>query len=264
MKKSIFVLAAASFALFASCGSTSSASSGGEAKAKPAAPSEEAWVQPEDVITGAAGFDEEEAKTPYNMADGVVEAWSLDGGKAYLHTGDLWAKFQYEDSSDWAADIISGNTEFIDVGEGDKIVSFNLKMNKHYGLIQNFTEQGKNPKSVKNVVWKQKVYIPEQYCDPNIDESNVPVLRFQIRDQNWGIIYLSGDIDKIPVRELGAGWHVLTIDFANSTFDFGTKTGTFRVNQPRKANALEIQFDGKGFKTAYPIMFDWISIEGLE
>lgn len=257
----VVVAAVLVFGCASTSGAASDSSDGAAAKVDP--PTEE-WVMPDDVVSGAAGFDEEEANTPYTMADAALEEWASDGNKVYLHTGDLWSKLQYEDGGDWQADLLSNNAEFIDVGDGDKVVALNLKMNAHYGLIQNFSDQAKNPKAINNVVWKMKIYIPEQYCDPNIKDNVIPKLRFQIRDQSWNIVYLSGDIDKIPVRDLGAGWHVLTINFADSTFDFGTKTGTFRANVPRKANALEIQFDGTGYKTAYPFIFDWIAIDGLE
>ncbi len=260
MKKILMMIAgAAAAAAITGCASDGASAKPAEKQAE--APAE--YVMPDDVISGAEGFDEEELSAKYNMTDAVLEKWSADSGKIYMKTGDLWSKIQYEDGTgDWQADILSKSWSSIDVGGEDKIIALDMKMNAHYGWIQNFSEQAKNPKKIDNAVWKMKIYIPEEYCGESLKD--VPEFRFQVRDQSWNIAYLSGDIDKITTRDLGAGWHVLTINFADSTFDFGEKKGTFRVTKPRKANALELQINGKGFKTSYPFYIDWFSIDGLE
>lgn len=246
--------------LVISCASTNAAASG--AKEEVAKFEETPYVMKDDVIEGSKGIDDAEAAAMYNLADAKVDKWSADGGKNYMNCGDLWSKIQYEDGGDWQADLMGKYFESIDVGDGDKIVAFNMPMKAHYGWIQNFSNQGANPKAISKAVWKMKMYIPEKYCDPLL--TTVPQLRFQVRDTSWGIKYLKGDLDKIPVSTIGAGWHTLIIDFANGTYDFGTVKGTFEAPSIRQAFAFELQFDGSKISEPYPFYFDWISIEGLE
>lgn len=218
----------------------------------------------DDIIPGAAGIDEEEAKAKYNMVDAELEKWAPDGGKTYLHTGDLYSKFQYEDGTgDWAEDIMSHTYEKIDCGDGDYIIAFNLTMAKHIGWILNFSEQGAKPKSVKNAVVKFKIYIPAEYAAE--DARELATFRFNVRDTNWGLTYLDGPIDHCALADIGAGWHVCTIDFANKTYELGKVKGEFKAGFSRgKHNAIELQFDGKGGKAVCPVYFDWLTIEGLE
>jgi hypothetical protein len=222
---------------------------------------DEAPAVPGDVLTGAAGIDDEEKNATYNLADVKVERWSADGGKNYLHTGNLWSKLQYEDGGDWQADL-SKYCSFIDTGDGDKMIAFTMPMSVHYGWIQNFSEQGKSPKAVKNLVWKMRMYIPAEFCTT---DKNAPDVRFLVRDDQWNLKYIKlDDSDIIPFSTIGSGWHTVVLDFANKTYDFGGKKGSLKLPSVRKANGIEIVFNGKGMKDVYPLYIDWLSIEGLQ
>lgn len=260
--KKILSIALILLALFivVSCASTGNANSA--AKEEVAKFEETPYVMKDDVVEGSKGIDEAEATAMYNLADAKVDKWSADGNKNYMNCGDLWSKLQYEDGGDWQADLMGKYFEAIDVGEGDKIIAFTMPMKAHYGWIQNFSNQGANPKSIAKAVWKMKIYIPEKFCDPLL--TTVPQLRFQVRDPSWEIKYLKGDLDKLPVNKLGAGWHTLIINFADKTYDFGELKGSFEAPAVRKANAFEVQFDGSKLSEVYPFYFDWLSIEGLE
>lgn len=216
----------------------------------------------DDVISGAAGIDAEEANAKYNFIDAELVKWAPDGNKTYLKTGDLYSKFQYEDNTgDWAADIMSQTYEKIDVGD-DSIIAFNLTMAKHLGWILNFSEQGAKPASINKAVLKFKMYIPAEYAAEEARE--ICSLRVNVRDTNWGLTYLDG-LDKCSLVDIGAGWHVCTIDFANKTYELGGVKGTFTTGFARgKHNAVEIQFDGKGGKAVAPVYFDWLTIDGLK
>lgn len=216
---------------------------------------------PADVSAGAAGIDDEEKNAAYNFADAKIERWSADGGKNYLHTGSLWSKLQYEDGGDWQADL-SKYSSIIDTGDGDKMIAFTMPLSVHYGWIQNFSEQGKSPKSVKNLVWKMKMYIPAELCT---NDKNAPDVRFLVRDDQWNLKYIKfDDSDPIPFSAVGPGWHTVVLDFANQTYDFGAKTGKLKLPSVRKANGVEMVFNGKGMKEIHPVYVDWLSIEGLE
>jgi hypothetical protein len=222
---------------------------------------EDAPAVPSDVITGAKGIDDQEKKAAYNFTDAKIEKWSADGGKNYIHTGGLWSKLQYEDGGDWQADL-SNYVSFVDTGDGDKMIAFSMPMTVHYGWIQNFSEQAKHPKAVKNLVWSMKIYIPAEYCT---DDKTAPAVRFLVRDDQWNLKYLKfDDADSVQFSEIGPGWHVFVMDFSKKTYDFGKKKGTMKLPSVRKANAVEIQFNGKGMKDAHPIYVDWLSIDGLE
>jgi hypothetical protein len=223
-----------------------------------------AWAQsavPDDILAGAKGIDSEEATAAYTFNDAKIEKWSADGGKNYIHTGSLWSKLQYEDGGDWQADL-SKFVTFVDAGDGDTMIAFSMPMTVHYGWIQNYSEQAKTPKSVKNLVWKMKIYIPVEYSSKGKDS---PALRFMVRDDQWNLKYLKfDDADSVLMSDIGPGWHVFTMDFAKKTYDFGTKKGTMKLPSVRKTNAVELQFNGKGIQDVHPIYVDWLSIDGLE
>lgn len=222
---------------------------------------QDAAVVPDDVIAGAKGIDDEEKNALYNFTGAKIEKWAADGGKNYIHTGDLWSKLQYEDGGDWQADL-SKYVSFIDAGDGDTMIAFSMPMTAHYGWIQNFSEQAKYPKSVKNLVWRMKIYVPAEYCTIGKD---APALRFLVRDDQWNLKYIKfDDADSVSLGEIGPGWHVFVMDFSKKTYDFGTKEGTMKLPSVRKSNAVEIQFNGKGMKDVHPIYVDWLSIDGLQ
>lgn len=260
MKKTILFAAATMLAvLCVGCASTKSTST--KPKSSLTDPNY-VYQMYDDVISGAAGIDADEATAKYNLIDAELVKWALDGNKTYLKTGDLYSKFQYEDNTgDWAEDIMSKTYEKIDVGD-DSIIAFNLTMAKHIGWILNFSEQGAKPASVNKAVLKFKMYIPAEYAAEEARE--LCSLRVNVRDTNWGITYLDG-LDKCSLVDIGAGWHVCTIDFANKTYELGGVKGTFSTGFARgKHNAVEIQFDGKGGKAVAPVYFDWVSLDGLK
>lgn len=264
MKKSMLIVAVSvAAALCVGCASTGGGSSKSAKPKSSLTDPNYVYQMYDDVITGAAGIDAEEANAKYNLVDAELVKWAPDGNKTYLKTGDLYSKFQYEDGTgDWAEDIMSKTYEKIDVGEGDYIIAFNLTMAKHLGWILNFSNQGANPASLKDAVLKFKMYIPSEYASE--DARDLCSLRVNVRDTNWGLTYIDG-LDKCSLVDIGAGWHVCTIDFANKTYELGGVKGSFTTGFSRgKHNAVEIQFDGKGGKAVAPVYFDWLSLDGLK
>lgn len=263
MKKIILFGALSIAAILTSCASKSGASNTEKAEKPAAMNSKYEFVMPEDVLSGAAGFDEEEAKTKYNFSTAEYVKLASDANKTYLLDNGLYTKVQYEDGTgDYTTDILSKYTQLIDAGDGDKILELKWPMNKHYGFFINFSEQGANQKSIKNAVVKIRFYIPAEYCDPALGD-NQPHFRFEVYDPNWAIQVFKGDLDKITFGELGAGWHTLTVDCGKGTISYDDKTAAFTAALPRKANAFCLQMNGSKLSANIPVYVDWISLEGL-
>lgn len=270
MKKILGLTAAAcALAFMVGCASTPAAEKPAKEEA-PVGPMNESTKTgmdaiPAEELAKAAGVDD----ATITFANATQGPWKLNGGKNYVQddAGDCYINIQYEGEK-WAQDITGSKASLIDVGDGDKALKVELGLNKtndQYGFLMNISKQGATPKDISGSVLKMRIYVPEELVLPNKD-GFVPTLRFAVRDPNWAQYFLSGEgIKKFTFADIGAGWHTITLDFANKTYDLGSKTGTFSAvsSALKKCNMIDLYIEGKKISSNLdvPFIIDWIDLK---
>src|SRR5574344_1210574 len=218
-----------------------------------------------DALAEAKGIDADETGAYMDFSTADIGPWKLDGGKKYVFQGDNWAKFQ-----DQSGNECTKVATLVDTGDGDKAVSIDLGIDKRSAdttFLFNYSNQGSAPKNLSACVMKVRIYIPAGMVADG--KKDYPKIKFIVRDGSWGIPPLGGDIDKYTVKDIGAGWHTLVIDFANNTFDFGAVKGTIKPNTSalKRSFCFDMEFSSKKLdadQAAETILIDWIKFDGIQ
>src|SRR5574344_986976 len=207
-----------------------------------------------DALAEAKGIDADENGAYMDFSTAEIKGWNLDGGKKYVAQGDNWAKFQ-----DQGGNECTKVATVVDTGDGDKAVSIDLGLDKrgaNTSFLFNYSNQGAKAKNLTGAVVKMRVYIPAAMVADG--KKNYPSITFVARDSNWGVPSLGGDIGNYTVKDIGAGWHTLTIDFTNNTFDFGAVKGSYSFD----VNFVSKKLDAD--QATETFIIDWIKFDGIQ
>lgn len=218
-----------------------------------------------DALAEAKGIDADETGAYMDFSTAEIKGWNLDGGKKYVTQGDNWAKFQDQSGTE-----CTKVATVVDTGDGDKAVSIDLNLDKRSAnttFLFNYSNQGSKARNLSGAVVKVRIYIPASMVADG--KKDYPSIKFVVRDGNWGIPALGGDIDKYTVKDIGAGWHTLVIDFTNNTFDFGAVKGAIKPNSAaiKRSNSFDITFISKKLdadQAVDTLLIDYVKFDGIQ
>lgn len=218
-----------------------------------------------DALAGAKGIDADETGAYLDFSTAEIKGWSKDGGKKYVTQDDKWAKFQ-----DASGNECTKVATVVDTGDGDKAVSIDLNLEKRSAnatFLFNYSNQGADKKDLSATVAKIRIYIPASMVADGMKD--YPTIKFVARDGNWGMSSLGKEIDAVTVKDIGAGWHTLVIDFANNTFDFGAVKGAIKPNKAAVKNSasFDMTFVSKKLdasQAAETFLVDYVRFDGIK
>ena len=218
-----------------------------------------------DALAEAKGIDADETGAYMDFSTAQIDKWKLDGGKKYVFQNDNYAKFQDQSGTE-----CTKVATLVDTGDGDKAVSIDLNLDKrstNTSFFFNYSNQAKACKNLTECVMSVRIYIPASMVADG--KKDYPSIKFIVRDGNWSIPSLGKDIDAVTVKDIGAGWHTLVIDFKNNTFDFGTVKGVITPNATaiKRSASFDIDFVSKKLDADQAVdtfLIDWIKFDGIK